>query len=83
MDRRSDTADPPICAVAERRLVDDAVANLWLDALLITPVLRKDVVDIDIFIEENRLVGVAFREEVFERGAGPCVGPRARGCNDL
>jgi len=53
---RSYPADSPIRAIAERRLVYDAVVNLRLNPLLAAPVLRKDVMDIDIFVEDDGLI---------------------------
>ena len=58
IDRWCYAAKNAIGLVAERRLVDDGVKNLWLDLLLLAPVLREDVMDIDVFVEEHCVLEV-------------------------
>ena len=53
VDRWRDAPENSVRLVAERGLVDDGVEDLGLDFLLLAPVLREDVMDIDIFVEEH------------------------------
>src|ERR1700722_8307824 len=49
---RRDSTNNSIGPVKQRRLINDGIENTRLDAMLLTPVLRKYVMDIDIFTEK-------------------------------
>jgi len=50
---RRNASDDPIRPGRERGLIDDGVVDLLRDALLLAPVLREDVVNVDVLIEED------------------------------
>jgi hypothetical protein len=50
------TTDNPIRSVGKRCFVDDRIKDIRLYAMSLAPVLRKDVMYIDIFTEEDRVV---------------------------
>src|ERR1700739_1799918 len=52
--RRRNTADNSIGPVRKWCLVDDRIEDVRLDATLFAPVLRKDVMDIDVLSKEDR-----------------------------
>jgi hypothetical protein len=55
---RSNAADDPICAIGKRRLVDDGVEHVRFDALLLTLVLRENVMDAYVLTEEDGVIGL-------------------------
>jgi hypothetical protein len=59
-----DAADDPIRPVGKRCLVDDGIKDIRLYAMSLTPILRKDVMYIDIFSEEDSVVEVLPRTEI-------------------
>jgi len=53
---RRDSADNPIGAVGERRFVDDGIIDFGFDATVPAPILGKDVVNVDVFTEEDSVI---------------------------
>src|SRR3569833_1374005 len=54
--RGSASADNSVGSVREGRLVDDRIEDRRFDALLLAPVLRENVMDIDVFAKEDRVI---------------------------
>ncbi len=50
------TPDKPVCSIGEGGLVDDRIKDIGLDSLPLAPVLREDVVDINILSEEDGMI---------------------------
>src|SRR5690606_33408119 len=59
--RRCAAANDTVGAIGERRLVDDGIKPAGRNALLLAPILREDVVDIDILAEEDRIAELLAR----------------------
>ena len=51
--RWRNTTDNPVRAVGKRCLVDNGIVDIRFDALFFAPVLREDMVDVDILAEED------------------------------
>src|SRR5690606_25572525 len=63
--RRRDAPEDAVGLIAERGLVDDGIEDLGLDLLLLAPVLRENMVDIDVFVEEYSLAERLAGAEVY------------------
>ena len=57
-------ADHPVCLVGNRGFVDDCVVDSALNAVLLTPVLRKDVMNIQRKLLVVELLDLCLLEEV-------------------
>ena len=62
--RWRNTADDPVRPVGKRCLVDNGIKDIRLDAMLLAPVLREDVMDVDILAEEDRVVEFLTRTKI-------------------
>jgi hypothetical protein len=54
--RRRDPTNNPVCSIRQRGLVDYRVEYGRFDAFGLTPVLRKDMVNIDVLTKEHDVV---------------------------
>ena len=54
--RWRNTANDPVGAVGKGCLVDNGVKDIRLEAMLFAPLLREDVMDIDILAKKNGVV---------------------------
>ena len=62
--RWRNTANNPVRAIGKRCLVDDRIKDIRLDAMLLAPILREDVMDVDIFAEEDRVIKFLARAKI-------------------
>src|ERR1700677_5300061 len=74
-------ADDSVCAIGEGSLVDDGIVDVWLDAITLAPVLRKNMMNIDVLTEEDRMVELLTRSKVLrahfhQQGVDTFVGRR-------
>src|SRR5258706_1646300 len=58
------SANYPIGAVRKGCLVDDGIIDRRFDALPLAPILRKEVMNIDVFAKENGMVEFLARSKV-------------------
>ncbi len=54
--RGSNPADDSVRLVGKRGLVDNGIENTWLNTMLFTPVLGKNVMDVYILAKEDCMV---------------------------
>lgn len=65
INRGSGTADDPVRPRGQWSLVDDGVEDLRRDALAFAPVLRENVVNVDVLVKEDSVCVWLARAEVF------------------
>ena len=59
-----DTTDDPVRSVGKRCFVDDGIKDIRLDAMSLAPFLRKDMMDVDVFAEEDRVIEFLARTKI-------------------